>query len=175
MKKNKKIVLISIIVLLIDQITKLIVKNKISSGTIIKVIGNFFRLTYLENSGAAWSILEGKTIFLIIISFVFLFYVINCIKKDKRDTKINILSYSFIIGGIIGNMIDRIIYHRVIDFLSFKIFSYYFPVFNIADSLIVIGVILFIIDTILEGKDEGPMALKYKKIREKMNEEVSSK
>ena len=63
------------------------------------------------------------------------------------------------IGGIIGNMLDRIFYQKVIDFLSFKIFHYYFPIFNCADMAIVIGMFLFIIDVILEGNEKIPITI----------------
>lgn len=174
MKKNKMI-LIVILGIILDRITKIIVKTKIGEGKIIKVIGNFFRITYLKNTGAAWSILEGKQILLILVSIVFLIFLIKVILKDERKTLTNTLAYSFILSGIIGNLIDRIIYRYVIDFLSFKIVNYYFPVFNIADMLIVIGVILFIIDVILEGREESPLEYEYKQIKEKINGKTSSR
>ena len=169
MKKNVKIIIISIIVVIADLISKLVIKNLVAKDTFIKVIGNFFRLTHTENTGAAWSILEGKIILLIILSFVFLFFLIYCAFKEKRDSKLNIISYGFIIGGIIGNMIDRIVYHKVIDFLAFRIFNYDFPIFNLADSFIVVGAIIFVIDMFLEGKEDGPMLEEYKKIKENMS------
>ena len=66
-------------------------------------------------------------------------------------------------------MIDRIVYHKVIDFLAFRIFNYDFPIFNLADSFIVVGAIIFVIDMFLEGKEEGPMLEEYKKIKENMS------
>ena len=175
MKKNIKILLIIFLVVLIDQIAKLIIKNTIGYGVFVKVIGNFFRITYVENTGAAWSILEGKIVLLTLLSLVFLSFLIYCAFKEKKSNKLNVLSYGFIIGGILGNMLDRIFYKKVIDFLAFKIFNYNFPVFNIADSFIVIGAILFIIDMILEGKDEGPMIKEYKKIKEQTSGKNSSR
>ena len=175
MTKKRKIILIEIIGILIDRITKMIVKKHIVKNTFIKIIGNFFRITYTENTGAAWSILKNKTFFLIIISLLFLIFIISCIIKDKRNTNFNTFSYGLIISGIIGNMFDRIVYHKVTDFLSFKIFGYYFPIFNIADSLIVIGTILFIIDMIQEGREESPMLKEYEKIKENTSGKNSSR
>lgn len=174
MKKEYKIILIALIGIVVDRVTKLIINANVNEGSVLKIIGNFFRITYLKNTGAAWSILEDKVLFLIVISILFLVLIVGAIKKDNRKTVTNILGYSFIISGVIGNLIDRIIYRYVIDFLSFKIFSYYFPVFNIADILIVVGVVLFIIDIILEGK-QSPMENEYKKFKEVINGKDSSR
>ena len=122
MEKKKKVFLIAAITLVIDQILKLVVKCNILMSSTVTIIPHFFSLTYVENEGAAWSILEGKSVFLVIISFLFLLFIFRCLKTDKRKTKINVLAYGLMIGGIIGNMLDRIFYQKVIDFLSFKIF-----------------------------------------------------
>ena len=119
--KNRKILIIVFIGIVLDRISKLLVSFNIAEGKVIKVIGNFFRLTYLKNVGAAWSMFEGKIVFLIIISILFLIFMFKAVLNDKRNTMTNILGYSFIISGIIGNLIDRIIYKYVIDFLSFNI------------------------------------------------------
>ena len=169
MKKINKIILISFLVVILDQVSKIIIRCSLDINQGIRVIGDFFKIMRLENSGAAWSMLNGKWVFLVIISILFLVFIFRCIIKDNRNTKLNIISYSFLIGGIFGNIIDRIIYHEVTDFLSFKIFDYSFPVFNVADSFIVIGMFLFIVDMFLEGKEEGPMSEEYKKIREGKN------
>lgn len=152
MNNRQKLYKISCIVLLIDQILKIIVRNSINLFQEIKVINDFFYLTYLENTGAAFSILENSTILLIIISVVFILFLDKYIKKEaKKFNKLNIISFGLIMGGIYGNLIDRIIHRGVIDYLSFKIFKYNFPVFNFADICIVIGAFLIIIDTIFFG------------------------
>lgn len=175
MKKIHKILLISFIVILLDQLSKIIIRVNLNVNYSIKIIGKFFKITHVENDGAAWSILNGRWIFLVILSLLFLIFILTCIKKDDRNTKLNILSYSFLIGGIIGNMIDRILYRRVTDFLSFRIFNYEFPVFNIADIFIVVGMFIFIIDIFLEGREEGPMAQEYEKMKEGKNGKSSSR
>ena len=124
MEKTKKVFLIAAITLVIDQVLKLVVKCNILMSSTVTIISHFFSLTYVENEGAAWSILEGKSVFLVIISFLFLLFIFRCLKTDKRKTKINVLAYGLMIGGIIGNMLDRIFYQKVIDFLSFTIFQY---------------------------------------------------
>ena len=172
--KNRKILIIVIIGIILDRLSKIIISFNLKEEETIKVLGNFFRITFLKNTGAAWSMLEGKQIFLIIISIVFLIFMIKVILNDKRNTKFNILGYSFIISGIIGNLIDRIIYRYVIDFLSFKIINYYFPVFNIADTLIVLGAIFFVTDIILEGRENSPIENEYIEIKEKVHGKNSS-
>lgn len=143
-------ILIGILVL-IDQITKFLVKTKIVLESSITLIPNFFELTYVRNDGAAFSILEGKTWFLILITLVILaFIIIYSLKnKIKRTEKIIL---SILTAGIIGNLIDRILYGYVIDFLSFKIINYDFPVFNIADILVCVGCFIYIIYLIKEDK-----------------------
>ncbi len=175
MEKNKKVYVLAFILLIIDQVTKIIVKFNLILGKRIEIIRNFFYINYVENEGAAWSMFKGKTVLLVLISALFLIFLIKCLKNDERKNKINILSYSFIIGGILGNIIDRIIYKKVIDFLSFKILGYNFPIFNVADTLIVIGTILFIIDVVMTGFEQGNMEPYYKKIKEKYDADTRSR
>lgn len=113
----------------------------------IGVIPNFFNLTYVINDGAAFSILEGKQLFLIILAIVLFFVIINYIRKDNLNNY-KIMYYSLLISGMIGNLIDRIMYNGVIDFLDFYIFGYNYPIFNLADTFIVISVLLILIEII---------------------------
>ena len=127
----------------IDLISKQLVMNLMSLGDSIKLINNFFYLTYTKNNGAAWSILEDKRILLLIIT-VFVLFLINKSMNKIRLNKLEIFTYGMIIGGIVGNLFDRVFYGSVIDFLDFKIFGYNYPVFNLADSFIVIGIFILI-------------------------------
>ena len=146
MQKNKnKVYLTSVIVLLIDQIVKLLIKTNMSLNEEISIIPNFFSIQYLKNTGAAFSILENQTILLAITSIICISVIIYYLKKEKNLTTTMYLSFGLVLGGILGNLIDRIVYQGVIDFLSFQIFNYNFPVFNIADIGITIGVLLLII------------------------------
>lgn len=142
------IIYISIILLLIDQISKLLVVKLIDINSGMELIKNFFYLTYTHNTGAAFSILTGKRIFLILIAVVILIVIFNYLRKNKIESKIEKIAFSLIIGGSIGNLLDRIVRGYVIDFLDFKIFGYNFPIFNLADTFIVIGVILLLIITL---------------------------
>jgi len=143
----KKIIGLSSIFLIIDVIIKLIVKNTVLVHQSIKIIDNFFYITYVKNTGAAWSILSGKQIFLIIFSIIVVIMLIIYLCKKKEYNKFEIYGYSLLLGGAIGNLVDRIIYGYVIDYLNFYIFNYDFPIFNIADCCIVIGIMLLFIDT----------------------------
>lgn len=146
MKKNKnKVYLTSVIVLLIDQIVKLLIKTNMNLNEEISIIPNFFSIQYLKNTGAAFSILENQTILLAITSIICISVIIYYLKKEENLTTAMYLSFGLVLGGILGNLIDRIVYQGVIDFLSFQIFNYNFPVFNIADIGITIGVLLLII------------------------------
>lgn len=146
MQKNKnKVYITSAIVLLIDQIVKLLIKTNMSLNEEISIIPNFFSIQYLKNTGAAFSILENQTILLAITSIICISVIIYYLKKEENLTTAMYLSFGLVLGGILGNLIDRIVYQGVIDFLSFQIFNYNFPVFNIADIGITIGVLLLII------------------------------
>ena len=142
------IIILSIILLVIDQISKILVVKLIDINHPIEIIKNFFYLTYTHNTGAAFSILTGQRILLILVAIVILVIIFNYLRKNKVEEKIDILAFSLIIGGAVGNLLDRIIRGYVIDFLDFKIFGYNFPVFNLADTFIVIGVFLLLITII---------------------------
>ena len=149
----KKILPITIVSLFIDQLVKIIVINNMNLFDSINIITNFFKITYVRNTGAAWSILSGNTWFLIVISLIALVVIYLYFIKDKKLNKLESISYGLLIGGILGNLIDRIIYGYVIDYLDFKIINYDFPIFNIADICIVISIILIGISLIVGEKN----------------------
>lgn len=153
MKNKQKIFKIAILVFVLDQLIKIIVKTNMNIHEQITIIPNFFSLYYVKNTGAAFSILQNNTTLLIIISVIFICLLNYFIKQEKEITKLLIISYGIILGGIYGNLIDRIISHSVTDYLSFNFFSYYFPVFNLADIAIVLGMMLLLICTIIEKKE----------------------
>ena len=144
---NKRPYIIAFFFFMLDYFSKMIIINSIGLGQSIRVINNFFYITYVENKGAAWGILEDQRILLLIISVIVLFLINKYINKETLD-KWEALSYGVIIGGIVGNLVDRIFRGFVIDFLDFRIFGYHYPVFNLADVFIVIGIIIMLILTI---------------------------
>ena len=145
--KNKSIYVLALIWLIIDQVTKFIVKSVLEFAREYVIIPNFFSFYYVENEGAAFSSFTGHTLLLIIISIICLGVIINVIQKENTNSKFINFSLGILLGGMIGNLIDRIFIHRVIDFLSFNIFGYKFPVFNVADIGITCGVALYLVLT----------------------------
>ncbi len=154
MKSKQKIYSIASIVIMVDLILKFIVSAKLVENDIIKVIPNFFSIYYLKNTGAAFSILQDSTVFLVILSALILLVLNNYIDKEKDLNRRSEISLGMVIGGIFGNMIDRIINHSVTDFISFRIFNYNFPVFNIADIGITVGVFLLLISVLKDCRKE---------------------
>ena len=118
----------------------------------IKIIPNFFSIYYVKNTGAAFSILENNTTFLIFLTVIFILIIHKYIKNETNITKLSSISFGLILGGMFGNLIDRIIHAGVIDYLSFEFFSYGFPIFNIADIGITLGVSIMLIEMLLEKK-----------------------
>ena len=150
---KKKILVISSLALILDQLIKIIISVYLTS---ITVIPNFLSLTYAENNGVAFSMLSGSRIFIILITIILLGVLIQVLKKENiksnRSFKLIILSYGLLFGGILGNLIDRIVRGVVIDYISLNIFGYHFPIFNLADLFITFGVILIIIKALKEDE-----------------------
>ncbi|WP_138204428.1 signal peptidase II [Haloimpatiens lingqiaonensis] len=149
---------ISIIIfgVLLDRLTKYWSVNILSKIGEIKIIDKFFSFYYLENTGAAFGIMKNKIYFLSIVTVLVLGGIIYYLLFKRPKDKLIRISLSLIIAGAIGNLVDRVLYKYVIDFilLHFKD-VYYFPVFNVADILVCIGTFLLIIFLIKEDKDEG--------------------
>lgn len=154
MKKIKYIIGI-LIIFVLDQISKLIIMNTIKLNESITIIDNFFKLTYTHNDGAAFGIFGGKTIFILLVSFIILAYLLFELFRNRKKSLITSISLMMIIGGLLGNLLDRIYFGYVRDFLDFIIFGYDFAIFNIGDIAIVLGAILFFISIILEGNHEN--------------------
>jgi len=151
----RKIVPFSLVIFIIDQLTKLLVSFNIDLNSSVSVIKDFFNISLVHNYGAAFSILYGNRIFLILVSFFALAMIYMFLIKGKVLRKFDIVLYSLLFGGIIGNLFDRIVYGYVIDFFDFNIFGYSFPIFNIADTAIVIGTFLLIILNISESRNKN--------------------
>lgn len=145
----KKIGIISLIVIIIDRILKVLVTNNFAFNVRNKIIDGFFYITNCHNEGAAFSLFSGNVLFLIFITLIVLFLIYRTINKENVN-KIGILAYGLLLGGILGNLYDRIFYGYVIDYLDFVIFKFNFAIFNLADAAIVIGAILLIV---FEGSD----------------------
>lgn len=140
--------------ILLDQIIKNLFLFFMNFGQSNVVIPNFFSITLIGNTGAAFSILSSNTFLLIIISVVILNLIFFLFIKGKKLMKFEQISYGILVGGIIGNLIDRVVHGQVIDYLDFNLFGFNFPVFNLADVAIVISMIL-IAFLIIKGDKNG--------------------
>ena len=149
-KMRKKVYLLSIIFFIIDLLSKVFIL-KINVKMPYTIIKNFFYIDLVSNNGAAFSILSGGTLLFIIIAIIVLFYIDRYIVTDTDKY----LYISLVIGGIIGNLFDRIVYGSVIDFLSFKFGTYYFPIFNLADVFICTGIFLLAFEYLRGGHNEN--------------------
>lgn len=139
------------ILLIIDQVSKFIIKNLIGNGGSIPVIDGIFHFTYVENKGAAFGMFQNMQYLFAIIALVVVVGGLYFIHKEKAS-KLSKISISMIISGAVGNVIDRIRLGYVVDFFDFKfIWSY---VFNFADIMVVIGTFILCICLVVGGKDE---------------------
>ena len=141
------------VTIIVDQLTKFLVVKYMTLGQSISVIDNFLYITSHRNEGAAWGILQGKMIFFYVVTLVVIGLVILWIRKlDIKKEKLLVIALSLILGGALGNFIDRVMYQHVVDFINTYIFVFFFPIFNIADSALCIGVFLMAVDAILDIK-----------------------
>ncbi|HZG78441.1 MAG TPA: signal peptidase II [Paenibacillus sp.] len=155
--------LIALVVLLLDQWSKWLVATRMELGQVIPVIGDFFMLTSHRNRGAAWGILQGQRWFFVIVTIVVLvgivYYLVRTIREGR---KLMPLALSLLLGGALVNFVDRVRTGEVVDFFHFVFdfrgigieFVYDFPIFNIADAGISVGIALIFLDTLLETRRE---------------------
>lgn len=149
-----KIVFLFVFVFSLDQVTKQIVRNHMELGRSIPILGDFFRLTYVENPGIAFGIRVGNHfIFTILSIFACIMIIAYLISQWKESLRMK-MSLVTILGGAVGNLIDRILHQRVVDFIDVGIRDVRWPVFNIADSAVVIGMALLVIHVILEEREK---------------------
>ncbi|MEK4977468.1 signal peptidase II [Bacillus sp. FSL K6-6540] len=147
--------LIAFVLFLIDQGTKYLIATRLELYEQIPVIGDFFLITSSRNRGAAFGILQDQLWFFIVVTIIVVGGIVWYLRKvSKEGRKLLPTALALVLGGALGNFIDRLIMGEVVDFLQFNFGSYTFPIFNIADSCIVIGVGLIILDTLLEGRRE---------------------
>jgi signal peptidase II len=145
--------LLALFVVLLDRWTKHLVATRISMYTHIQIIPGFFRITHTENTGAAFSLFADspshwKTAMLISFSLVAMIVVSILLWKQSRPLTMAGIALSLILGGAVGNLWDRVASGRVVDFLLFYVKGYQWPVFNLADSAIVVGASLLVLEII---------------------------
>ncbi|WP_102271528.1 signal peptidase II [Cytobacillus massiliigabonensis] len=144
--------IIALFVIALDQLTKYLIVKNMELGESIKVIEDFLYITSHRNRGAAWGILEGQMWFFYIITVIVIIGIVYYIQKAAKGKMLFGVSLGFMLGGAIGNFIDRVFRNEVVDFINTYIFGYDFPVFNIADSALVIGVAMLMIQMLLEER-----------------------
>jgi signal peptidase II len=161
--KVMKYYLYALIVFLLDQATKWMIVKRIPIGEERPVIGDFFVITSHRNRGAAFGILQDQRWFFIVITLAVVIGILWYIRRTIREGK-GLLSFalSLLLGGALGNFLDRALFGEVVDFLQFtfdfslfgKAIYYIYPIFNLADSAIVIGVILIFLESLLAWRRE---------------------
>lgn len=144
-----KYYLLTALIILVDQVSKWMVRASLHVGESVQVLGDFFRITYIRNTGAAFSMLSGERVLLIGIPVVIVAAAAWYFYRHKNKHWLFYTSWSMIIAGGIGNLIDRIVFGWVTDMLDFSIFP---PVFNIADIGVTVGCALFIYYTLMEER-----------------------
>ena len=149
-------------ILIADQLTKFIVDQTMPLHHSIPVIENLFSLTYIRNTGAAFGILAGSAAafrlpFLMLFSLIAIVFIVMMLRRlPEREIGL-ITALAFILGGALGNLIDRVAYGEVIDFLDFYWSRFHWPAFNLADSFITIGVLITVY-YLIKAKGEDPFA-----------------
>lgn len=149
-KRNWILVSIFLVAILLDQVSKIWVANQMQLLESIPVIEGFFNITYAHNTGAAWSMFEGKMVFFYCVTIVAVIGMCLYLKTLTEDYKaISRVGVVLMLAGTIGNFIDRLAFQYVRDFLDFIILGYDFPIFNVADMCLCIGIGLVILDEVM--------------------------
>lgn len=142
---------IALFVIMLDQVTKAIVVKSMALYETIPIIEGVFHITSHRNRGAAFGILQDARWFFIVMTVVVVIAIILYMPKLKGQRRLQ-FAFSLVLGGAIGNFIDRLLTGEVVDFLDFRLIN--FPIFNFADSAIVIGVVILFWDTLLQSRQE---------------------
>lgn len=151
--KHKHIILyiISFLVVVVgDQVTKFIIDHTLQLNAGYTIIDNFFYFTYAHNAGAAWGIFQGHLNLFFVISLIATIGIIYYFMQTEPYHKLTRFGLVLVFSGMIGNLIDRIVFGYVRDFIDFIIFGYDFPIFNVADIAITVGVALVILEVGIE-------------------------
>jgi signal peptidase II len=151
---------ISLVVLVLDRLTKWLVETNISLHDTIQVIPGFFRLTHVENRGAAFGLFaespsEWKVGMLVLFSLVALVVVSALLWRNSHAFSMTGTALALILGGAVGNLWDRLLSGHVVDFLDFYLGTYHWPAFNVADSAIVVGATLLVAEILFKHSPDG--------------------
>jgi len=150
------VLLVSILVIILDQISKYLIRSSLTLYDSIPVIGEFFSLTYVTNKGMAFCInFPGGTYLFTATSIVLTIIIFIYLWHERNNSALLRMSLAFILAGAIGNLLDRIVYGEVADFLDFSFWGYHWYIFNVADSSVTVGMILFIIYSIIDNASKN--------------------
>ena len=139
--------LLSVLIVIIDAVSKFLVSSEMRLQQSIPLIEGVFHITYVKNTGASFGMLPGGRWFFVVVTLAMIGFIIGYTLKKNERNKLYLISASFIIGGGIGNLKDRVLTGEVVDFFDFCLID--FAVFNVADCFIVVGVILMLIYCII--------------------------
>jgi signal peptidase II len=142
--------IITVFVIALDQLTKWLIVKNFELGESVEIIENFLYITSHRNPGAAWGILEGQMWFFYIITVIVIIGIVYYMQKAAKGNHLLGVSLALMLGGAIGNFIDRVLHQEVVDFVNTYIFSYDFPIFNVADAALCIGAGMLMLQMILE-------------------------
>ena len=151
-KSNKFLLGLSAFIIIFDHITKFIVKNNMYLRESIPIFGNFLRFTYIKNPGMAFGIQIGGRLFYTVFASIACIVILIYLFRLGYEHIWSRIALALILGGAIGNLIDRIIYKEVVDFIDFRMIQW--PVFNIADIAVTIGMVILISVVLFEKKEE---------------------
>ncbi|TFE03561.1 signal peptidase II [Jeotgalibacillus sp. R-1-5s-1] len=143
--------LLALFIIAVDQLTKYLVVRNMEVGESINVVDGFFYLTSHRNTGAAWGMLEGQMWLFYIVTLIVIGGILYYFHKHAKGNVLFSVSLMILLGGAIGNFIDRIFRQEVVDFLQLTIFNF---IFNIADAALTIGVVLLFVQMIIEEVQE---------------------
>jgi signal peptidase II len=160
--ERRKYVLVACVVagvLLLDQLTKQWVASTLTLHQSMPVVDGLFHITYVRNTGAAFSLLAGKSAafrvpFFALVSLVAGFALVTFVRRTPASQRLVLIACAGVLGGALGNLVDRLRYGEVIDFLDVHWRGFYWPAFNVADSCISVGVVVLLISSLATASDD---------------------
>lgn len=145
-----RVLFVTFFAVVLDQLTKILVKSNFVLYDSIKILGDFFRFTYIENPGMAFGIRFAGPWFFTLFSSIASIAILVFLYRIRHERFLSRFSLALVLGGAVGNLIDRFLYGRVVDFLDFGLGAYRFPVFNVADICVSVGMVILIFLVLFE-------------------------
>lgn len=155
-KMHKKSIAIILLVLLLDQLTKFFIVRRFYLGESVPVIKNIFHITYITNTGTAFGMFQGYGSILLIFAVIAIIIISILVFTQKTYSLTHSLAFSLILGGAVGNLIDRLFRGSIVDFIDVNLHFWPanpWPIFNIADSAVTVGISILLLSSIFSKKD----------------------